>query len=105
MGVLQRLRPGDYHVTVISSETFTTFTPLLPCMDCATLAQMFDADTLIAAAVGTVQVRSLIEPIRKIIARLRGHFVHGKATDIVMRDRLLEVEITADGRREHIYVP
>ncbi|KAJ7438507.1 hypothetical protein FB451DRAFT_1448156 [Mycena latifolia] len=51
--------------------TFTTFTPLLP-----------------SAAVGTV--RSLIEPIRKIIARLRGHFVQGKAVDLVMSERLLE---------------
>ena len=31
MGVLKTLNPGDYHVTVISPETFTTFTPLLPC--------------------------------------------------------------------------
>lgn len=62
-------------------------------------------DTLTAAAVGTVQVRSLIEPIRKVIARLRGHYIQGKATDIVMDKQLLEVEIAADGRREHIYVP
>ncbi|KAJ3567954.1 hypothetical protein NP233_g6035 [Leucocoprinus birnbaumii] len=88
MGVLQRLRPGDFHVTVISAETFTTFTPLLP-----------------SAAVGTVQVRSLIEPIRKIIARLRGHFVQGKAVDVDMKGRLLEVEISTDGRREHVYIP
>lgn len=32
MGVLQNLHPGDYHVTVVSADTFTTFTPLLPCM-------------------------------------------------------------------------
>lgn len=31
VGVLNSLRPGDYHVTVISPETYTTFTPLLPC--------------------------------------------------------------------------
>ena len=31
MGVLKTLQSGDYHVTVISPETFTTFTPLLPC--------------------------------------------------------------------------
>jgi hypothetical protein len=63
------------------------------------------ADISIAAAVGTVQVRSLIEPIRKIIARVRGHFIQGKATDVVIKDRLLEVEIVTNGRREHIYVP
>jgi NADH dehydrogenase len=32
MAALQALYPGDYHVTVVSTETFTTFTPLLPCM-------------------------------------------------------------------------
>ncbi|KAF8891236.1 nucleotide-binding domain-containing protein [Infundibulicybe gibba] len=89
MGILQTLHPGDYHVTVISSETFTTFTPLLP-----------------SAAVGTVQVRSLIEPIRKIIARLRGHFIQAKAIDLVMSERLIEVEYTmSNGQKQNIYVP
>ncbi|KIK59475.1 hypothetical protein GYMLUDRAFT_44452 [Collybiopsis luxurians FD-317 M1] len=89
MGVLQTLRPGDYHVIVISADTFTTFTPLLP-----------------SAAVGTVQVRSLIEPLRKIIARLRGHFVAGKAVDISMHERLVEVEATGmDGKSEHFFIP
>jgi hypothetical protein len=31
VGILQTLNVGDYHVTVISPDTFTTFTPLLPC--------------------------------------------------------------------------
>ncbi|KAG5221164.1 nucleotide-binding domain-containing protein [Salix suchowensis] len=50
-----------------------------------------------AAAVGTVQFRSLIEPIRKIIARLRGHFVQAKAIDIVFADRLLEDKFKREG--------
>lgn len=32
LGVLKSLNPGDYHITLISTENFTTFTPLLPCM-------------------------------------------------------------------------
>ncbi|CAK5265079.1 unnamed protein product [Mycena citricolor] len=89
MATLDGLHVGDYHVTVVSSETFTTFTPLLP-----------------SAAVGTVQVRSLIEPIRKVIARLRGHFVYGKAVDVVFNEKLLEVETeTADGKKSHLYIP
>ncbi|KAF4576647.1 hypothetical protein EYR36_000755 [Pleurotus pulmonarius] len=89
MGVLETLHPGDYHVTIVSPETFTTFTPLLP-----------------SAAVGTVQFRSLIEPIRKIIARLRGHFVQAKAIDVVFADRLLEVETTdTQGNTNRIYIP
>ncbi|KDR73557.1 hypothetical protein GALMADRAFT_251296 [Galerina marginata CBS 339.88] len=89
MGVLQTLSPGDYHITVVASETYTTFTPLLP-----------------SAAVGTVSVRSLIEPIRKVLARLRGHFVQGKAVDLVMSQRLVEVETaSADGTKHNIYIP
>ena len=60
----------------------------------------------IAAAVGTVAVRSLIEPIRKIIARLRGHFIEGKAVDLCMSQRLVEVEtLSATGQSQNIYVP
>ncbi|KAI9571431.1 hypothetical protein HD554DRAFT_2236432 [Boletus coccyginus] len=89
VSVLQNLSLGDYHVTVVTAETFTTFTPLLP-----------------SAAVGTVQVRSLVEPIRKVIARLHGQMIRGKATDLVMSQRLLEVEtVGPDGNVQRIYVP
>ena len=60
----------------------------------------------IAAAVGTVSVRSLIEPIRKVLARLRGHFVQARAVDLVMSERLLEIESMApDGTKSKIYLP
>lgn len=60
----------------------------------------------IAAAVGTVSVRSLIEPIRKLLARLRGHFVQGKAVDLVMSERLVEVvTTTSDGTKTSFYIP
>ncbi|OAX41706.1 nucleotide-binding domain-containing protein [Rhizopogon vinicolor AM-OR11-026] len=89
VSVLDMLSFGDYHVTVVTPETFTTFTPLLP-----------------SAAVGTVQVRSLVEPIRKIIARLRGHFIVAKAVDLVMSERLLELEtLTATGESQRVYLP
>lgn len=116
MGILRTLHPGDYHVTVVSADTFTTFTPLLPCTftiwtplglssymcECRTSIKIF----LLAAAVGTVQVRSLVEPIRKIIARLRGHFVQGHAVDLVMSERLLEVQTTStDGTKSSVYLP
>jgi NADH dehydrogenase len=62
--------------------------------------------TFAAAAVGTVQVRSLIEPLRKVLARLRGHFIYGKAVDLVMSDRLLEVEtVSSSGDSHRIYLP
>jgi len=105
MGVLQSLHPGDYHVTVVSSDTYTTFTPLLPCENyffC--LHSLFTFP--VAAAVGTVSVRSLIEPIRKVLARLRGHFVQAKAVDLVLSERLLEIESTApNGTKCNIYLP
>uniref|UniRef100_A0A8H8CLV4 EF-hand domain-containing protein n=1 Tax=Psilocybe cubensis TaxID=181762 RepID=A0A8H8CLV4_PSICU len=89
MGVLESLHPGDYHVTVVSTDTYTTFTPLLP-----------------SAAVGTVSVRSLIEPIRKVLARLRGHFVQGKAVDLVMSERLVEISaVSPDGSESNFYIP
>jgi len=60
----------------------------------------------IAAAVGTVQVRSLVEPLRKLIARVRGHYVNGYAVDLVMGENLLEVQTkTVDGTTRNIYLP
>ena len=48
----------------------------------------------------------MIEPLRKIVARLRGHYISGKAVDLVMGERLLEVETTGpDGEKHNIYVP
>jgi len=108
MGVLQKLYPGYFHVTVVSPDTFTTFTPLLPCKCSSFSGTVVDFSSLfgyLAAAVGTVQVRSLVEPIRKIIARLRGHFIQGKAVDIDMEGCLLEVEIMANDKKDHIYIP
>ena len=54
-----------------------------------------------SACVGTVEVRSLVEPIRKLAARVHGHYIKGKAVDIDMSDRLLEVE-TEEG---NFYLP
>ncbi len=61
---------------------------------------------ILAAAVGTVSVRSLIESLRKIIARLHGQLIHGRAVDLVMSERLLEVStVSVDGEIRNIYVP
>ena len=46
-----------------------------------------------------------IEPVRKILARLRGHFVQGKAVDLVLSERLIEVETIADGKTCSLYIP
>jgi hypothetical protein len=107
VSVLQTIHPGDYHVTVVSADTFTTFTPLLPCKSVAILRYAHpEGFAAPAAAVGTVSVRSLVESLRKIIARLHGQLINGRAVDLVMSDRLLEVEtVSATGEHRNIYLP
>jgi NADH dehydrogenase FAD-containing subunit len=56
-----------------------------------------------SAAVGTLEARSLVEPIRKVIARVHGHYIQAKAVDIDMSERLIEV--TSPGQDESFYVP
>ena len=86
VGLLKTLDPEKYNVTLISPNNYYLFNPLLP-----------------SAAVGTVEPRSLIEPIRKLLARVHGHYIQGFATDVVMgedkpvyqggQQRLLEVNV------------
>lgn len=98
-------------MTLISPDTFTTFTPLLPCKPLFDLQSNFVTIYLptlysIAAAVGTVSVRSLIESLRKIVARLHGQLIHARAVDLVMSERLVEVESEMpDGQKRNFYVP
>lgn len=95
-------------MTIVSPDTFTTFTPLLPCESAASKAYTVPDinGAFSAAAVGTVSVRSLIESLRKVIARLHGQLIHGRAVDLVMSERLLEVEtVSVDGEMRNIYIP
>ncbi|KAG0140668.1 hypothetical protein CROQUDRAFT_664901 [Cronartium quercuum f. sp. fusiforme G11] len=87
VGVINSLNPDQYHVVVIAPENYNLFTPLLP-----------------SATVGTVETRSLVEPLRKIIARVRGHYLQGYAVDLDLSNRLIEVQPT-DASREPFYVP
>ena len=77
--MIQSLPPDAYNVTLISPQTYFAFTPLLP-----------------SACVGTVEARSLVEPLRKLIARVRGHYLMGSAVDLDMSERLVEVEVPSD---------
>lgn len=86
VALLSSLDPEKYDVTLVAPNNFYLFTPLLP-----------------SATVGTVEPRSLVEPLRKILAKVKGHYVQGRAVDIVMgntfpeaaggQQRLLEVEV------------
>lgn len=89
VALLKHLRPGDYHVTVVSPQNYFLFTPMLP-----------------SATVGTLGFRSLVEPIRRITRRVHGHFLKGEAEDVDFTEKLVEVsQVDADGNKQHFYLP
>ncbi|KNZ53903.1 NADH dehydrogenase [Puccinia sorghi] len=75
MGLINSLEPDSYHVVLIAPENYNLFTPLLP-----------------SATVGTVETRSLIEPLRKLVARVKGHYLQAYAVDVDFGERLVEVK-------------
>jgi NADH dehydrogenase len=89
VALLKGLNPEDYHITVVSPSNQFLFTPMLP-----------------SATVGTLELRSLVEPIRKIINRVHGHFLKAMAVDVAFSDKLVEVEAAdASGKTVSFYVP
>ncbi|KAK8208007.1 hypothetical protein M8818_004045 [Zalaria obscura] len=89
VALLKNLNPEDYHVTIVSPSNYFLFTPMLP-----------------SATVGTLELRSLVEPVRRITARVKGHFLKGTAEDIEFSAKLVEVSaIGPDGEKQHFYLP
>jgi len=89
VAMLKNLNPGDYHVTVVSPTNYFLFTPMLP-----------------SATVGTVELRSLVEPIRRILNRVSGHFIRARAEDVDFQNKLVEVShVDDDGFESRFYVP
>ncbi|OTA02755.1 64 kDa mitochondrial NADH dehydrogenase, putative [Trichoderma parareesei] len=89
VALLKDLNPDDYHVTVISPTNYFLFTPMLP-----------------SATVGTLELRSLVEPIRRILSRVHGHFIRAKAEDVEFSYKLVEVsQLDHKGREVRFYVP
>jgi NADH:ubiquinone reductase (H+-translocating) len=90
VSLLKNLKPEDYHVTVISPSNQFLFTPMLP-----------------SATVGTLELRSLVEPVRKIVTRVHGHFLKAMAVDVAFSEKLVEVQAvdTATGEKQSFYVP
>jgi NADH dehydrogenase len=89
VALLKQLHAGDYHVTVISPSNHFLFTPMLP-----------------SATVGTLELRSLVEPIRGIVKRVRGHFLKAMAEDVEFSEKLVEVSAPGpNGEKQHFYVP
>lgn len=88
VALLKQLHPEEYHVTVVSPVNYFLFTPMLP-----------------SATVGTLELRSLVEPIRRIVQRVKGHFLRAEAVDVELSERLLEVKQTdAAGEQRHFYL-
>ncbi|KGQ01740.1 hypothetical protein PAAG_11458 [Paracoccidioides lutzii Pb01] len=89
VSLLKTLHPGDYHVTVVSPVNYFLFTPMLP-----------------AATVGTLGLRSLVEPIRLILQRVHGHFLCAEAVDVDFSEKLVEVsQIDSSGKERRFYLP
>ncbi|KAI1437980.1 pyridine nucleotide-disulfide oxidoreductase-domain-containing protein [Xylaria sp. CBS 124048] len=89
VALLKQLNPDDYHVTLISPKNYFLFTPMLP-----------------SATVGTLEFRSLVEPIRRILTRVRGHYLRATAEDVEFSHKLVEVsQINAQGKEVRFYVP
>jgi NADH:ubiquinone reductase (H+-translocating) len=89
VALLKTLNPGDYHITVVSPVNYFLFTPMLP-----------------SATVGTLELRSLVEPVRRIVQRVRGHFLKAKAVEVEFSEKLVEVAQTGpDGTQKHFYLP
>ncbi|KAH7035662.1 uncharacterized protein B0I36DRAFT_318823 [Microdochium trichocladiopsis] len=89
VALLKQLNPDDYHVTVISPKNYFLFTPMLP-----------------SATVGTLEMRSLVEPIRRILHGVGGHYLRASAEDVDFSHKLVEVSQTdAYGKEVRFYVP
>ncbi|KAJ5230347.1 hypothetical protein N7489_011055, partial [Penicillium chrysogenum] len=89
IALLKNLNPADYHVTVVSPTNYFLFTPMLP-----------------SATVGTLGLRSLVEPVRRIIDQINGHFLKASAVDVDFSGKLVEVsQVGQDGQTKNFYLP
>lgn len=89
IALLKQLNPGDYHVTVVSPTNYFLFTPMLP-----------------SATVGTLGLRSIIEPVRRIVQGVHGHFLKGEAVDVDFSEKLVELSgVDGNGKLQSYYLP
>ncbi|KAF8950987.1 hypothetical protein BGZ46_004220, partial [Entomortierella lignicola] len=86
VSVINQLDHKKFHVTVVSPTNYFLFTPLLP-----------------SATVGTLELRSLIEPIRRLLSRLGGYYLEGRAEDIDFENQLVEVSGINDSEGRKFY--
>ncbi|KAJ2689434.1 hypothetical protein IWW39_001459 [Coemansia spiralis] len=85
VSTLKALECDAYDVMVISPDNYFIFTPLLP-----------------SVTVGTVEFRSVLEAIRRIIKRTRGSYIEAAAVDIDLDRKMVLVRQTGE---EMAWVP
>jgi NADH dehydrogenase len=89
VALLKTLNKEDYHITVVSPSNYFLFTPMLP-----------------SATVGTLEFRSLAEPIRRIVKNVAGHFIRARAKTIEFSEKLVEIsQVGIDGKEYNFYLP
>ncbi|KAF2754497.1 hypothetical protein EJ05DRAFT_489208 [Pseudovirgaria hyperparasitica] len=89
VALLKQINPDDYHIVVVSPSNYFLFTPMLP-----------------SATVGTLELRSLVEPIRRIVGAVKGHFMKASAEDVLFSEKLVECSaVGPNGEKQHFYLP
>ena len=58
---------------------------------------------VVTNSVGTLELRSLIEPIRRLLSRLGGYYVEGRADDVDFENQLVEVTGIHDSEGRKFY--
>lgn len=86
---MRNIDTKKYNVTMVSPTNHFLFTPLLP-----------------SAAVGTLSLESLMEPVRDLCRKRHVRFIAAAADDIHLEDRLLEVRSDSPTNDSvHFYIP
>jgi NADH dehydrogenase len=90
VSLLKEIDPDLYDITIVSPSNYFLFTPMLP-----------------SATVGTLEFRSLVEPIRRICRRVKAHFLEGSAISVEWSDKLVEIQATDPntGECRNFYLP
>ncbi|KOH00282.1 nde2, mitochondrial external NADH dehydrogenase [Saccharomyces pastorianus] len=81
ISLLKKLDTSLYNVTVVSPRSFFLFTPLLP-----------------STPVGTIEMKSIVEPVRSIARRTPGevHYIEAEALDIDPKARTVLVQSVSE---------
>ncbi|KAJ2771871.1 hypothetical protein IWQ57_002011 [Coemansia nantahalensis] len=85
VAVLKTLKADAYDVVAVSPTNYFLFTPLLP-----------------STTVGTIEFRSVMESMRRIVSRLRGSYLEAAAEDVDLDAKRVLVEHAGASR---VWVP